>query len=878
MLGKDWLALQFHEMNSEYKSGGGMSKRYMLKVGSAALVATSSMLAIGTASAQDAPAPASTQNVPAPPSTQNVPAPASAQDVPASTGAGALEEIVVTARRREENLLNVPIAVAVMSSTAIAASGVTDIRDLSKFTPGLFVQTQDGSGSDSRIQTRLTFRGLSTSSGVSFIDGAPYAGNGQPDIADVARVEVLKGPQSVYFGRSTFAGAVNYVTAPPSKEFGGRASYDASTYQGSDGRLMLEGPLMGDLLAMRVSARHYSFGGQYQNGYDRQRLGAESTDSATVALASSPTSKLNLSLYYAYTRDEDGPPANATIRTAGPGATLNCNLGGNGGDYWCGQLPTARGISGLQIGNYSILDPFTRSETLDNARGALVPFDPRYLDHFGLKRDINHVHGRANYDIGSGWEAALLAGYSQTKSAQLQGREGVDTSSTPNPFYITDPVARAAACAAPAGSAANQPCFAPQTVEQNSYTTTLVNDYNAELRVSSPNDKRLRTTVGASFFGFDSLAAGYGIQSAGRFISTGTVKSGASTPAVFGGVYFDLTDKLKLGAEARYQWDGINQQQLYPTQTANLHQVFTSFSPRFTVDYQLAPRSLLYATVSRGYRPGGFNPTLIGLAPSALAQLAGLGTNIAYQQEQLDNYEIGHKAQWLDNRLRTTVALYYMQYRNGQVTDTQRVVQPNGSTATLTDISNVGQIDLKGVELEADFAATEGLTLSGTLDYADNKYISYIYTPNGLRIRNSTNVNGNQTDNQPALTISFSPTYKRKLVNDVEGMIRLDYLYQGKIYVDPTNVAWRGPSDTLNARAGINKGRVSLEAYVNNVFDNAVFNEAIKGSETTLAPAAVCPPGCVNPPPPGGPGIALNTIGVGLPIKRTVGMRVSYVF
>ena len=848
-----------------------MSKRYMLKVGSAALVATSSMLAIGTASAQ---------NVPAPPSTQNVPAPASAQDVPASTGAGALEEIVVTARRREENLLNVPIAISVVSGNSIAEKGIDNSRELAQFTPGLFVETNDGGGLPSRTLLRLTFRGLSTSGGVSFIDGAPYAGNGQPDITDVARVEVLKGPQSVYFGRSTFAGAINYVTRTPGNTFTGQVSEDAYSYNGFDSRLSLEGPLIPDLLRARVSLRGYSFGGQYRNGYDGQRLGSESTNSATVALASSPSPKLDLSLYYAYTHDDDGPAAGAAIRTAGPGATLNCNLGGNGGDYWCGQLPTAKGISGLQIGNYAILDPLTRSEFQGNARGAVVPFDPSYLDHFGLKRDINHVHVRANYHIGSGWEAALLAGYSQTKFESLQSREGVDTSTTPNPFYITDPVARAAACAAPAGSAANQLCFAPPNARQGAILLSVTNDYNAELRISSPSDKRLRTTVGASFFGFDGPATGYGLASSGRIGSSGGgINSQASTPAVFGGVYFDLTDKLKLGAEARYQWDGITQQQFYPVLTAKLHQVYTSFSPRFTVDYQLAPRSLLYGTFSRGYRPGGFNSGLIGVPQSALNQLTNLGTGIAYQQEQLDNFEVGHKAQWLDNRLRTTVALYYMKNTNGQVSDLDTVVLPSGIPNTLTVVSNVGQIDLKGAELEADFAATRNLTLSGTLGYADNKFIKYVYTPNGLRIRNSVNVNGDQTDQQPKLQVSLSPTYRRKIANDWEGFVRLDYLYRSKIYVDPTNVAWIGPSTVVNAQAGTEKvGGVKLEAYVKNLFDNDVLSQAVKGAESALAPAAVCPPGCVAPPHALAPGLQPNLIGIGLPMKRTIGLRVSYEF
>src|SRR5207302_9916974 len=124
---------------------------------------------------------------------------------------------------------------------------------------------------------RLTFRGLSTSSGAVFIDGAAYAGSGAPDVTDIARVEVLKGPQSVYFGRSTFSGAVNYVTLEPSADrFSGKASIDAYTYGGIDGSAGISGPLVRDKLAFRVHGRGYHFDGQYKNGgpTGNDRLGA----------------------------------------------------------------------------------------------------------------------------------------------------------------------------------------------------------------------------------------------------------------------------------------------------------------------------------------------------------------------------------------------------------------------------------------------------------------------------------------------------------------------------------------------------------------------------------------------------------------------------
>ena len=139
------------------------------------------------------------------------------------------EEIVVTARKVEENLMVVPMSIAAVTAADIQSAGVKDLSTLSLYTPGLFVQY--GAASTAGTARQLTFRGLSVSTGQVFIDGAPYAGTGNPPVGDVERVEVLVGPQSAYFGRSTFEGALNYVTKDPGDTFKGQinAEYASSS-------------------------------------------------------------------------------------------------------------------------------------------------------------------------------------------------------------------------------------------------------------------------------------------------------------------------------------------------------------------------------------------------------------------------------------------------------------------------------------------------------------------------------------------------------------------------------------------------------------------------------------------------------------------------
>ena len=187
-----------------------------------------------------------------------------------------LEEIVVTARKIEENLMEVQLAITAFSAQDIESRNMKDLNDISSFTPSFnFANQQGGSGRNDRSTNSLTFRGLFlgnniglSAGGQLFIDGAPVIGAQTPSISDVERIEVLKGPQSAYFGRSTFAGAINFVTRDPGDEFAGRINAEYSEFGSHDLALSLEGPIVEDKLAIRVGARSVHEGGYYKNFVD----------------------------------------------------------------------------------------------------------------------------------------------------------------------------------------------------------------------------------------------------------------------------------------------------------------------------------------------------------------------------------------------------------------------------------------------------------------------------------------------------------------------------------------------------------------------------------------------------------------------------------
>jgi hypothetical protein len=178
---------------------------------------------------------------------------------------------------------------------------------------------------------------------------------------------------------------------------------------------------------------------------------------------------------------------------------------------------------------------------------------------------------------------------------------------------------------------------------------------------------------------------------------------------------------------------------------------------------------------------------------------------------------------------------------------------------------------MRGVELEASFAATRNFTLEGTLQYANNKIRDYVY-PDGLKINGSSNVDGNQLDQSPQWTWTLSPTYNRSISAKWDLFTRLDYMHRGKVFIDPTNVAWLDARDTFNLRLGFtNADRgFRIEGYVNNLLNDDTLVSAVRGNDVVYRSTAA---GVV-------PGVALtlNELRLGLPDKREFGVRINQTF
>jgi iron complex outermembrane recepter protein len=239
---------------------------------------------------------------------------ASAQE---SAGAAGLDEVVVTARKRVESIQDAPLTIQAFTADQIDERGVESIADLSKFAPGLTFN--QGS---SRAASDFSIRGMTQVSPVGdnrkdlvtvFIDNVPYIGNPSAiGSEDLARVEVIKGPQSALFGKATFGGAISLITTTPGDETKGRVSVTAGSY--GDRRLSgaLEGALIEGKLSGRIVADFNEFDGYYQNVFGG-RLGATEQRYLSGTLNFTPTEDLSIRLRYSDRQDEDGPAPSVLI-------------------------------------------------------------------------------------------------------------------------------------------------------------------------------------------------------------------------------------------------------------------------------------------------------------------------------------------------------------------------------------------------------------------------------------------------------------------------------------------------------------------------------------------------------------------------------------
>ena len=580
-----------------------------------------------------------------------------------------LEEVVVTARKREESLLEVPVAITAITAGDIEARGITQFVDLVDFTPGFFF-AEHSVGRGDRSNRLLVVRGMRIESeddhvqpAMVFVDGAPMMGSVISGLEDAERVEVVKGPQSAYFGRSTFAGAVNFITKTPSEEFNGKVTAEVSRYGTGTLGLQVEGPVT-DNLFYRLSSSSYRTGGQYRLGNDpSQKLGARKTWNIAGTLYATPSEQFSAKLRVHHWRDDDGPGAAFAYGEGNGEQYFNCNPSGstllerNGGNTWiCGEAPFPQpeeiNADFVLVGNK--IDLLNGIPT--PGRAIVAPFDPPFLDGFGLARRAWNMSLIMDYEFSNG---ITLASVSAFHSNEWMALDDVDRRHTAPVANIRD--------------------------------TALLNsrdlrDFSQEVRLSA-DQGRWRWQLGGSFFDTTGVRSS-GIRLFGSVFGLGVGNSwDIQTTGVFGSLGYDLTDQLSVSVEGRQQWDDVAEKGA--TGVNELSDTFSSFTPRVIVDFEATEDVTLYASFAQGTRPGTFNTNLIGRSQTELDQIREqTGADLAVPEEELDSIELGLKGSFLDGRAWVAAAVYWGDWKAQSTTGA--VVSRADGTQDFIGISAVG--------------------------------------------------------------------------------------------------------------------------------------------------------------------------------------------
>lgn len=687
-----------------------------------------------------------------------------AEASPSDADEVSLAEVVVTAQKRSENLEKVPVAVTAVTERTLAQLGADDFSDFARTVPGLAFQELGPEGY--RGQVMLSIRGISSYGGIAttygyYIDDTPVAPI-NVKLFDINRVEVLRGPQGTLYGAGSMGGTIKYVTnQPDATQFSAATDAELSSTEhgnangpnyAADGMINL--PLITNTLALRVVG---SF--RDEDGYiDRVGLPDGRPQGASEPLR----------------RDVN------IEHTQAVRAMLS-------------YTPTDRFRLDARIMYQDIYVP--DFGTFDAGSAAYLTKERDVAEPNEDKFTLYSLTGR--YDFGG---AELFA-----TSSYLNKRDD----STEEITGLTDAVF---------GPTVGMP-LGMDTIYRNRIFTN-------EVRLASKGERRLTWLIGTfyesapDFNSVDQLAVDTTLPDPpvanGVAVFTHRIAHYKELGA-FADATFALTDKLKLEAGVRYY--DIEQHQVSITNgTYNGHSTIpiaasgNGINPKYTLSYQLTPDRMLYASASKGYRPGGGNAPL-NLATCS-AQLAALGLTQAPSQYNADflwSYELGAKTTWLDRRIVANVAVYDIDWNDIQ--QAIRLPAPCGGGWT----NNVGKARSSGAEVELDLLPIDNLQI--TLMYSSIDAVLKAAVPS---IKADV---GDPILQVPKTTYSASAEYGFPLPNQLHGYIRADYQYVGSrdqsFIVSPTQVL---PAyDVANARIGVQKDKWDAALFVDNVFDVATY-------------------------------------------------------
>ena len=692
-----------------------------------------------------------------------------------------LEEIVVTARKREESLQDTPLAVSAFNTAELEQRNIVSVNEISQYIPNVQydnVASEAGGGNSSQIFIRgigQTDYVLTVEPGVAtYLDGV-YVSKSMGslmDNIDLERVEVMRGPQGTLFGRNTIGGAVSIISKRPSEEFEGYAEVTGGNYERIDGKISLSGPVS-DRVRLRLTAASQNRDGHVKRLVDGDRQGSKQ------ALFGRLVAEIDVAENFLATATIDITETNeeAAGRVVLWASEINegafFNFFYNNFDF-----PACSPIAG-DPARFSNPDCFnsqweTELDDLENYSRGPNQSDVSIL---GLNLTLD-------------WDIGPFSIRSITAFRDSQVDIGQDLVANPS-LYID---------------------WVDQDIEMETVTQEL------HLSGTALND-RLNYVVG--FFWMNETGSqDFGVRFPPIRITSGGSIDNTSTAAFAQGT-FDITDQMTLTFGARYTHDKIRFRpeqtvdELYLTSGGILDAALTlptdppfrllapgtpilprvwaqgtedNFTPAVTLSYDFNDDFMGYFTYSHGFKAGGF--TMRAFPPV----IPGVTTDITepneliptFGPEEVEMFEVGVKSELFDRRMRMNLAGFITNYDDLQIL---------GSTGDLgvPVIENAGDARLWGIEVESLLIVNDRIRLNGSLGWLDHKYLNVLPNDTGI-------TEDDILANAPEWNFNLGATADLMENEQGHAYLRVDWSHKGSQYKTPRNVErlHQGSYDILN--------------------------------------------------------------------------------
>ncbi|TSB01706.1 TonB-dependent receptor [Sphingorhabdus contaminans] len=783
-----------------------------------------------------------------------------------------VEEIIVTARRQNERLVEVPASVSVIDADSLSKTGADNAQGFAQLTPGVTIVTGTAEAGDTQINIRGINGARDAESSVALVvDGILKTNTAQLNQTQgtLRQIEILKGPQGAIYGRNAAAGAIVISTVKPGDALEGAVKFSYANEKTIEGTAYISAPL-GDNAGFVLSGNYRTTDGFYRNTFlDRKVVDDQEVYSIDGRFMADLGETTNIDVKARYAKLS--------------GASINFNsvfhIEAFGGAFF-------EDVDDHELGYYGNIRPTNDQKSIDFSVKLEHDFGSTKLTAWALYSDVDQslTADGTSADFARYISPALGAPANATNLAVQNQCFATTAALTGFPVnapgfigQIPVPFIFAPATGSTFGA------YSPTTCDGTQLQIRNQKDISGEIRLASNNDGPLNWQLGVYGLHIDrEVGVSLGAD-LGQGVSTSLYNApGSSNPtsqlfydkfktdvyAAFGSVDYAASDKFKAGVALRYDVEDRSTSNLVPNvfdpitgakinpglpatgAIADKSASFKQLQPKLTLSFTPNNSTNIYANWGIGFKSGGFNNTgssaLVNANFNVPAIGAGVTINDQFRKERSSAFEAGIKGSLFDNRVTFDLAGYYT-----RITDMQFFEFFVGSFGLLRVVSNIDKVDVKGVELNSTVKIVDGWKLFGSVNLTDSEIKANASRPYTV---------GNKSPYTADYTINLGSQIDTPLNDSLDLVMRADYRITGPTWFhtvqDQTratifsqllpisalalpgfvgnanySVAKRDAFGVLNLRFGLEGENWNLTAFADNMLDRKYINEAIPAIE-----------------------------------------------